>query len=351
MDNLKSFIKRGFFWSVSRSRTYRLLEPLLGGVGIILMLHRVLPEARRSRFAMNRNIEISSDTLEKVIDLFKRAEFDFVSLDECRKRILGKRVERRCVTFTFDDGYLDNYEHAYPILRRKEVPFTIYVASSFPNRQMPTWWYALEQLILAKDDVSFHHNKRKYAFPCGTVDQMHATFASIHHMILLAESRTVYQRLIEEVFSDWDGDAYNCPGALPMRWEHIIELSKDELVEIGAHTMSHAPLTCQSERDARSEIQQSKEDLEERTGLPVLHFAYPYGMQVKRDREIVNESGFLTATTTWPGNLHHAHKNSLERLPRIAITDEALDGDYLDLMISGVRPFVDNSFSKVMRSS
>ena len=83
----KSLIKAGMFWGVSKTKAYRLLEPVLGGVGIILMLHRVLPEDRRSRFAMNRNIEISPATLEKVIDLFKRLEFDFVGLDECRKRI------------------------------------------------------------------------------------------------------------------------------------------------------------------------------------------------------------------------------------------------------------------------
>ena len=134
-----------------------------------------------------------------------------------------------------------------------------------------------------------------------------------------------------------------------MSWEQIVELSKDELVEIGAHTMSHAPLTCQSEGDSRREIQQSKEYLEGKIDLPVLHFAYPYGMHGKKDREIVKESGFLTATTTWPGNLHHAHRHFLETLPRVAITDDVLRGDYLNLMISGVRPFVDNSFAKVMR--
>ena len=134
-----------------------------------------------------------------------------------------------------------------------------------------------------------------------------------------------------------------------MNWEHIVEMSRDELVEIGAHTMSHIPLTCQSDEDVRREIEQSKKDLEGKIGASVMHFAYPYGMHGRREREIVKKLGFSTATTAWPGNLHHAHEACFNSLPRVAITDDLPKGDYLNLMISGVRPFVENSFSKVMR--
>jgi len=338
------------FWGVSKTKAYRLFEPLLGGIGVILMFHRVLPEGRMSRFAMNRSIEVTSDTLEKVVNLFKRLEFDFVGLEECRKRILEeKKGKRRCVVFTFDDGYRDNYECAYPVLRKHEIPFVLYVASNFPNRKMATWWYALEDLIISRKNVSFHHNEREYNFPCKTVDEMHAAFAAIHHMILLSESKAVHHQLMEDVFHDWDGDLCNCSGALPMNWEHVVEMSHDELVEIGAHTKSHAPLTCQSDADSRFEILQSKKDLEAKIGKPVMHFAYPYGMHGKRERDTVKELGFSTATTTWPGNLHQTHAACLNSLPRVAITDDFLKGDYLNLMISGFRPFVENSFSKAMR--
>ena len=162
---MKSLIKEGLFWSIAKTNVHRLLDPLLGGVGVILMLHRVLPHVQRSRFASNRNIEIDTHTLERLLDLFQKADFDFVGLGECRARILGKKAERRCVVITFDDGYLDNYEHAYPILAERRIPFAVYLASKFPERQMPTWWYALEDLVLAKDEISFCHEGIDHTFP------------------------------------------------------------------------------------------------------------------------------------------------------------------------------------------
>ena len=301
----------------------------------------------RSRFALNRNIEIDAHTLERLLDLFQKANFDFVGLGECRDRILGKKAERRCVVITFDDGYLDNYEHAYPILAERRIPFAVYLASKFPERQMPTWWYALEDMVLAKDEISFRHDGTDHTFPCLSATDMEATFSKLHHLVMSAEDRETYDRLLELLFIDWDGEICSCKQALPMSWEQVAELAQDDLVEIGAHTMSHAPLTCQSDLDSRNEILQSKLDLEARIGSPVIHFAYPYGMHGGREREIVG-AGFQTAVTTWPGNLHHAHASSLEALPRIAITDDTFKGDYLSLMTSGVRPFVENSFSKVM---
>lgn len=52
-------------------------------------------------------------------------------------------------TLTFDDGYRDNYEIAYPILKKFDVPFTIFVTTGLIDRTrtLPTWWHVLEDVI------------------------------------------------------------------------------------------------------------------------------------------------------------------------------------------------------------
>ena len=54
----------------------------------------------------------------------------------------------KCIVFTLDDGYLDNYTNALPIFIKYNVPFTIYITTSFPDHKFTMWWYALEDIIL-----------------------------------------------------------------------------------------------------------------------------------------------------------------------------------------------------------
>jgi len=64
----------------------------------------------------------------------RRADVDLVSLDEMRRRLAERIFWRKFVCFTFDDGYRDNLQYAYPILQRHAVPFGLFVATSFPDR-------------------------------------------------------------------------------------------------------------------------------------------------------------------------------------------------------------------------
>lgn len=71
--------------------------------------------------------------------------------------------------------------------------------------------------------------------------------------------------------------------------------------EIGAHTMSHCRLTRVGGDAAREEISTSKKSLEDRFGVPVRHFCYPYGKWSKRVRDLTEEAGYETAVTLDPG--------------------------------------------------
>src|SRR5262245_29687027 len=112
------------------SGAHVVLRPLIGGVGAIVMLHHVRPP-RRDRFQPNRLLEVTPRYFEGVIRRLRRSGVDLISLDEMHRRMATGEFKRRFVCVTFDDGYRDNREFAYPILKRYEVPFAIYVATSF----------------------------------------------------------------------------------------------------------------------------------------------------------------------------------------------------------------------------
>lgn len=121
-------------------KVHNLTHPVLGR---ILMLHRVVEQRSDGQ---NRELEITPDFLRQTIEDYRRQGYRFVSIDEVCDIINKGRTDQPFVCITFDDGYQDNYDIAYPILKQHEVPFVIYVTTGFIDNKLPMWWYPDEQL-------------------------------------------------------------------------------------------------------------------------------------------------------------------------------------------------------------
>lgn len=88
-------------------------------------------------------------------------------------------------------------------------------------------------------------------------------------------------------------------------------------MDVGSHTLSHAPLPQISEVQAQAEITQSKWALEELIGDEVRHFCYPYGKFSPQHVLMVKEAGYITATTTRRGRV--STESNFFELPRVMI--------------------------------
>lgn len=118
-----------------RRKLHNLTHPLLGR---ILMLHRVVEHRSEDK---NRELEITPDFLKQTIETYRQQGHRFVSIDEAYDIINHGRTDHPFVCLTFDDGYQDNYDIAYPILKQTNVPFAIYVTTGFIDNRIPMWWY------------------------------------------------------------------------------------------------------------------------------------------------------------------------------------------------------------------
>lgn len=90
--------------------------------------------------------------------------------------------------------------------------------------------------------------------------------------------------------------ANNCGDAY-MNWDEIKSIASSGLVEIGSHTVDHTSLSSQSEKVQRYEIFESKRILEEKLGIKINSFAYPYGKYSEITKRLVAEAGYKNATT------------------------------------------------------
>src|SRR4026207_1932081 len=103
-----------------------MIAPFTRGIGAIFMLHHVSPE-KSSRLEPNRILKITPQFLELVIRQVRQSGFEIVSLDEAPFRPIEGDYGKPFVCFTFDEGYRDNLEHAYPIFKQHDLPFAVYV--------------------------------------------------------------------------------------------------------------------------------------------------------------------------------------------------------------------------------
>ena len=116
-------------------KIHNIMHPVLGR---ILMLHRVVEQRSVGE---NRALEITPEFLKQTINDYRRKGYRFVSIDEACDIIKRGRTKHPFVCLSFDDGYQDNYDIAYPILKQMEVPFAVYITTGFIDNRLPMWWY------------------------------------------------------------------------------------------------------------------------------------------------------------------------------------------------------------------
>jgi peptidoglycan/xylan/chitin deacetylase (PgdA/CDA1 family) len=120
-------------------------------------------------------------------------------------------------------------------------------------------------------------------------------------------------------YNRWDSSPG--PRFRHLDWAHIREMA-DAGIWFGSHGVNHTFLTRQSDSLARYELEASKKSLEDRLGLPVPFFSYPYGDYDDRVIDLVREAGYTAAFSLQPEFLRAGYTNGSRRtyaLPRIAI--------------------------------
>ena len=133
-----------------RRKIHNIFHPKIGE---IWMLHRVAEQ--RSEQPNQRDLEVTVDWLEQTMLEYKQKGFSFVSIDNLTTLNTKHSTlnTKKWVCVTFDDGYRDNYTLAYPLLKRLNVPFTVYVTTGFIDNRLPMWWYPDECLGMSTEEL------------------------------------------------------------------------------------------------------------------------------------------------------------------------------------------------------
>jgi peptidoglycan/xylan/chitin deacetylase (PgdA/CDA1 family) len=331
------------------SGTHHLARPFLSGVGTILTFHHVRP-ARHDPVQLNDLLEITPEFFEEVIGRLREDGFDLVSLDEVHRRFTTGDFGRRFAAITFDDGYRDNLQYAYPILKRANVPFTLFVPSAFADGEGELWWVVLDRVIAKADHIDIDIEGERWAFGCATPAQKCEVSEAIYWRLREVDEESELRRAVRMLGDRHGVDTAAVCRELCLDWGDVAKLAADPLCTIGAHTHSHLILKKADARTAEREMRLGASRIEEHLGRRPEHFSYPFGdpsAAGPREFAMARNLGFKTAVTTRPGVLFADHADYLTALPRISVNGRFQRLRYLDVLLSGAPTALANGFRRV----
>jgi peptidoglycan/xylan/chitin deacetylase (PgdA/CDA1 family) len=205
---------------------------------------------------------------------FAKKNFDVIGPDELEAAV--RRGRGRFVLFTFDDAFHDNFEVAFPILKRHGVPAIFFVTTGFIDTRRVSWWDEIAWMVNTSqktelrargwldDTLSLKQEERQRTVK--TLISLYKTFPG-------GRTGAFMEALAEATGSGrhpYDG------GEFWMTWENIRELRAAGM-HIGGHTVTHPVLARLAADEQEREIVGSKERIEAELGESMRYFSYPDG--------------------------------------------------------------------------
>ncbi|MBL8250536.1 MAG: polysaccharide deacetylase family protein [Candidatus Competibacter sp.] len=306
-----------------------------GGRGAILMLHGIRDDSEAD-WQGNPGLGTTVGQLTAVIETLRAEGYELVSLDAALERFAAPKSGGRFACLTFDDGYRDNYDLLYPLLRRLAAPATIYVTTGFTDGWAPAWWHGVEAILSQHPTLDVELSRRTHSFAASDPAARNSSFQQASALLRNAKpfSRA---RALTQIEREYNIDFSAISQEKMLTWEMIREMDASGLVEFGAHTVTHPVLRGLAADEAQREMTWSRQRLETMLGRPVRHFAYPYGDSAAVDTEVValaRDCGFASAVLAYGGPLRSGA--SLHALPRIPFGGDDSTDD-LRIRLSGLK--------------
>jgi peptidoglycan/xylan/chitin deacetylase (PgdA/CDA1 family) len=236
-------------------------------------------------------------------------------------------------------------------LKKYEIPFALYVPTSFPDRLGELWWVALEAVIARNTRIGLAVGGKDRFFECGNVREKRQLYAEVYGWLRSMKSESELRRVVRDLAARHGVDMRIVCEDECMTWEEIGEMASDPLCTIGAHTVNHMMLKkLDTDQAVRAEMEMSRSVIEAALGRKPQHLSYPVGDPTSagpREFRIAAELGFKTAVTTRPGVVFRAHREHLTALPRISVNGEFQSQRYMKVLMSGAATALWNGFKRV----
>jgi peptidoglycan/xylan/chitin deacetylase (PgdA/CDA1 family) len=318
---IRNWIKAGAATVLARTGMDHVAGSLsgLGRVPVVIGYHRVVEDFASSAQTSIPSLLISRQMLERHLDWIGR-RFRFATLDEVGSRLeSGNGLDGPMAAITFDDGYRDFHDLAFPLLQKKGIPAAVFVVTDLVGTNRVQVHDKLYALLAQRAGCHIPNNWDGISLPdVASLTPGQATrvliealpLAAVEHVIsILAEEASIPEGISNSLRS--------------LTWEMLDTIQRAGMI-VGSHTKTHTLLPNESERRVRDEVAGSRQAIEKRLGREVKHFTYPSGLFTTTSVSAVAAAGYRFGYT---GCTHRDPRNPLLTIPRTVLWENSsLDG-------------------------
>ncbi len=327
MTSSTLFIKRSIKSAAAIAKAGLRLCPARPSSVNIFAYHRVVADIAKAELDAIYGIVISTTTFRRHCELM-RPTYDVVSLTEAADFLAGKRnSERPIAAITFDDGYRDFYDEAFPVLHDLGLKATVFLPTAYIGQEKVLahdriYWLVktmLEKSVPVADPLR----------QSGVFDKTVAMLPKLDHLLKLTDllvylpnaqrERVIYEmeRKLGEKFEPYPAE-YTL-----LDWNMVGEMA-GKGIDFGSHTENHVVLPLEDKSVMQSEIGASKTEIDRQLGKKALAFAYPNGEYSAEIKAMTAAAGYTIAVTT-ETRLNHPGADLLS-LGRTSLCEESTRG-------------------------
>ncbi|KAA1175047.1 polysaccharide deacetylase family protein [Marinobacter salinexigens] len=268
----------------------------------ILMYHRVTPGGDNGSVSLNNFIKQME---------FVKKNFNPISLDYLLSRRDDEKKPKNPIVLTFDDGYSDFYEYAFPVLKKLELPATLFITTGFVNQELWLWPDKVKYALTENPKVSNKFNFEEMEFDLtNNIDSVWGCIAD--YCLTLPDNKKT--ELIDCLYQEvgLEMPALAPENYRPLTWLEISRMREYGL-GVGSHSHSHPVMTKLDDEELNRELFLSKAIIEENLNIKVDTFCYPNGQPLDFDDRVktfLKSKSYKFAFVAYPGS--DPLKNNLE---------------------------------------
>ena len=310
-DNIKKFVyylsKKNFF-----IRSLGINDKNI----VFLNYHRVLSdEDFKKKNRPDDDLVVSVTNFEKQIK-FLSENFNVISINDIESDNFNKKSR---VIITFDDGYFDNFNNAFLILKKYKCPAIIYISTAYLDDENYPWWLKIWNIIFNNNELVIDGEK----LDLSKKELKYKTYKSLSKKIILLNKND--QKIFFDIIQKNNELEIKHEKNIFLNKNDLKTLSQDQLIDIGCHTHFHQNLKILDYTELEEEIIKSKKILEEIINKKVSHFSIPFGTKDTFSKKIlskIKDHEFKTIVNT-RHDLFDIQK--LTEIPRIGIGNNDLE--------------------------
>jgi peptidoglycan/xylan/chitin deacetylase (PgdA/CDA1 family) len=274
---------------------------------VLLGYHRVVPPLELGS-SHSGDLELVSATPSEFawqMEYLAR-RFEPVSFEQIADALDGVRaLPKRAIAVTFDDGFADVYDHAFPVLQRARMPATVFVSTGYVDEPQPFWFDLVAWIIMHAPARAVNVPTSEEPLPAEDSEPARrAAIVKVLRWLKRCDDGVRYAAVAALSVQFPEASAAGSKAlSRALSWPQVREMAAGG-IEFGSHTVSHRSLSKLQPGELDHELVMSKARLEAELRTRVTALAYPFGGHAAFNGNVIaaaRKAGYRVATSYIPG--------------------------------------------------